>query len=994
LSHVDWTLTRAAQAALVALCAFGLTACPGPEEEPPVTQDDAGGGGDDAGGGGEDAGADAGGEDGGGDDADVFEPGAFDALRGTVTVYRDDQGIRHIYAEYLEDLYFMNGYYTAKDRFIQLEFYRRIATGTLSELVGGLDPSTIATDSLFRTLGLKREAKRFWEEEADQSSDAGVGVQSYSEGVNAFLGRWGAGEESIPAAAEILFQSPRFVAPWEPADSLAIGRLLAFQLSYDADADINLTALRQDLLTTFTSDADEENVSRRAGLFHDVLRFEAATGARHIDDLDTSTPALTQRRVSPRVDTDDLRTLVSTHHAMSRSTLLKALDPLVPTRKGSFGSNNWVVTGDLTATGHAQVANDPHLGLSMPTVFYPIHLDLSADGDGREPIRVIGASYPGVPGVVVGRTDDVAWGTTTGYYDYCDVYLEQVTGGADVDTPAQVTFEDAQVAVQTRTEMIGVGFRGMVTQQVPITIEVVPHHGPILPIIENNRPRPRAAGDTAVSVKWEGLNMANEVEFLTRLYRAEAPAEVEEALDFYKVGSSNFVFGFTSGDIFYSGQSNIPVREAGAFGFDPRDQPDGPAPVFVQDGTGGAEWTGYIPEEEIPHAYNPEKGYVITANNDHVGNSFDNNPFNDERYYGALMAQGFRGERIEEQLLENTADDGKLDVDVHLDMIEDDQDNLAERFVPHFVSAIDDVLDGSIDEATYPDLAALRVEVDGEEESLQELRDLLDGWDFTAPSTRAPLGEDVDRSAAATLFNVAMVYFYRNVFADEYAMVGLWDADSERWRLPNLRVMTLGAALFLLERPEEALTYDEAIGDSWIFDDMSTPETEGRRTALVRAILQARARLGSPEAFGARLGRDIPSPRSQNQADWIWGNLHGLTVDALVPVSPEPYQRPKEGLPFYSRPGGELAVSPCNQGHNDFNFTCTAGSSLRMVHDLDPDGPVTYNSIPGGPSGDPESPYGDSQLETWDRGEAVKMLWTREEVEAGAVETEVFPPAE
>lgn len=923
---------------------------------------------------------------------DMGEPveGPFEQLRGEVEVWRDSTGMMHVRAEYLEDLFFVNGYIHAQERLLQLEFYRRFASGRLAELAGGLDSGSIALDALMRTLGIKRNAVRAWEEE-DKSTEGAIAVQSYSDGINAYLSQWRDGEVSPPLPAIV---SPDLVDAWHPSDTFTVARLLAFDLTYIADLDIALTGLRQGLMETYNDEAASEAERRRAGIFHDLLRLAPATDARHIEELpDGGIGALRgagpATRVSPAL-VDQARRL---HQSLEGSETLRAFYSLDPRRLGTRGSNNWVLDGERTDSGHVNVANDPHLGLSLPTAFYPLHLALPSDGDGREPFEVIGASYVGLPGVVIGRTDEVAWGTTTGYYDYVDVYQEQTSGAASTEDPATVRFNEDDVPVEVVTETIGVGLLGSVTSEIEMTVEIVPHHGPILPRLgDDNRPISRPDDGEALSVKWVGLDVVNEVPFLLGIYRASTPEQVEEALDNYKVGSSNFVFGFTSGDIYYSGQSDIPVRAEEAMTFDPKEAPMGDAPIFVLPGDGAAEWTGFLDEADIPHALNPEKGYVITSNNDQIGETFDNNPFDGPHYYGGFYAAGFRGERIEELI---TGAQSGLSLDEQLVIQDDDLDPVGRRIVPFMVEAVDTVLDGSVADDAYPDLAALRAEIAGSEASLQEMRDLLDRWDYRAPATRDPEGDDADRSAATVLFNVALVYLQRDVLGDELARIGWYEAGT--FELPVINQARIRALLYLLEQPEDdpsdMQTWDADNQESWVFDDIDTEDVvETRHTMMVRALLKARERLGVAEPFGEPFdGREVPSPASADVADWIWGRLHGLSLAPLVPAPLGPAdQRPAEGLPFYSRPGGEFAVSPCNHDHDDFDFTCTAGSSLRMVHDMDPDGPVSYNSMPGGASADPDSPYFDNQLEAWNQGQALEMLWDFAAIEADAQQIWTF----
>ena len=919
-----------------------------------------------------------------GDVSDVDVPDPEGDLRGTVEVYTDEQGMPHIYAEALEDLFYVNGYIQARDRLGQMEFYRRVSSGTLSEIVGGISEQPISLDTMFRMLGLKRSAKQYWEENYDPDDEAYIVIESFSAGVNAYLDALREGDESLNSSLGLLFPVDSF-EEWKPWHTLAIARLLAVELTYYTPLYIELTEIRQRVLDTFPADSDVDAIAARSGMLNDIIRFAPATDATHIDGFPN---ALTQPVEAPRIDSELFANASQLHQGLSEVPGVHgSFDPFNVRGPAMKGSNNWVISGDHSDSGNPQVANDPHLGLSLPSVFYPMHLVLENDIDGREDIEIVGAAYTGTPGVVIGRNNDMAWGTTVGFYDYVDVYQEELSGSSDDSEPATVRFNGEDVAVERIEEEIHVGVGGNITETIDYTIEVVPHHGPLIPPAEGHRPVARH-GSEALSVKWVGLEPSNEFEFLLGLWRADSQEDVEEALTHYHVGSSNFVFGFSNGDIYYSGRSDIPIRPPEALTYDPIDNVEGTAPVFILPGDGSAEWQGFMDDDDIPHAHNPEKGYVITANNDPVGVTLDNDPFSKEHYIGGFFDLGFRGQTIEERI-DQFIDDGQpMTLEDHLAVQDDPHDGFAEVLVPHLVEAIDVALAESDSENDSAELVALRDEIEGEEESLEEMRDLLAGWDFAAPAEREPTGDDIDRSSAAILFNTAAVYTLRNVYGDEMAQLGYY--HNGLWMLPRMSQILTRSLVFLLDETEEAVSYDEEIGDSIYFDDMDDEDiTQTRVTMLVRSVLQARERLATAAGWGARFGRDIEGPESDDPQDWIWGEFHGLSLDGFFPGIEGAFQRPESGRPFFSRPGGTFSVSPCGNGYGNFNFTCTSGSSLRMVHDLDPDGPVTYNAIPGGASEDPDSPHFDDQIERWNQADPYLLIDDRDELEDVATK-EIF----
>jgi acyl-homoserine lactone acylase PvdQ len=291
-----------------------------------------------------------------------------------------------------------------------------------------------------------------------------------------------------------------------------------------------------------------------------------------------------------------------------------------------------------------------------------------------------------------------------------------------------------------------------------------------------------------------------------------------------------------------------------------------------------------------------------------------------------------------------------------------------------------------------PDLEATRKLVgdrSGGEAELTELKDLLADWDYVTPKTRTPTGEDVERSGAALLFNAMMVYLIRDTFADEFAEIGYY--SSGYFDVPLKSQLFSRVLIWMLESPEEAVTWDSQVGDVLVFDDMGTGETTETRTyQLVSALLKAKDRLAGEREFATVFGRKIDSPNSSNPEDWVWGNVHGLKLDGMLPFGQSLYQQPSEGLPFYPRGGGEFAVSPCDHGYDDFNFTCGSGSSLRMIHDMDPDDPTTYNAIPGGYSMDPDDESFMSEFDRWQEANPRKIETDPAKLEENGAEQVVY----
>lgn len=927
-----------------------------------------------------DAGADA---DGGGADTHrapdplVANPDIEAQLRRPVKVVTDDFGTPHIFAESLEDLFFINGFTYASDRFAQLEFYRRIATGTLAELWGDASADATRTDVMMRTLGLKRRAERYLQENYDPDAESYQALMAYCAGVNAYLAKYRAGEVALAQGlAEAM--PPAALPDWQPADVMAMSKLLALQLTYSASTWIEWHGLRQAVLQTFSPEAADPAFAARHGFLADVLRLAPATGATHIDALPAGTsPAIifpnTSAARAPDVDPALLKRALALHDELGDLAGMRPLD--IFGRRGPLAraGNNWVLHGRLTESGHPSVASDLHLPLGLPSPFYPIHLELRQDIDGRAPLKMIGAAIMGLPGVQLGRTDQMAWGASVAHYDTTDVYAEELSLGSDASTPPSVFFEGNQVEIERIPESIRVGSAGDISHTLDWTVEVVPHHGPILPVLEDGRPVTRPKGQ-ALSVKWTGLAANNEMDFWMGLWRAQSPIDAERALDHHGVGLSNFVFGFSSGQIFYSGQSDIPQRQPGALNFSAVDNPRGNAPIFILPGGGGAEWSGMLDERRIPHAYNPQSRRVVTANNQPVGGALQSHPFDGLYYLGAFFDIGFRAERITQQIEAYTQNAQTLSLGEQMGIQNDTLDPAAARIAQHMINAIDHVTLASLEGSQDAEVLALLERYAERIDALEQYRDLLDIWDYRAPSTREPTGPDVVRSAAASLFNGALVNLLEAVYADEFEALGYY--QDGRFRFAGATQLLMRSLIFLLESPESAQTFDPTTADSRIFDDLRTPDfSESRLSVLVHSVVRAAERFENPAELGQIFGRAIPSPGSADYSEWVWGRMHGLALMAMMPSVGGEFQRPQASLelPFYAQGGGEFSVKSCSHGYNDFDFSCVQAGGLRLIHSMDPQDLQTHSAIAGGSSGDPRHPSFMSEFEIWQRGESRKL---------------------
>lgn len=461
----------------------------------------------------------------------------IDGLEGRVEIVRDQWGVPHIYADLEHDAYFAQGYVHAQDRLWQMEFNRRLAAGRLSEVLG---ESTINTDRLVRTLGLHRAAER--ELEA-LPLEVRAELDAYADGVNAFIASH---RNHLPLEFQLLGFAPE---PWASTDSLAWAKVMALGLDGNWENELERERL--------TAKLGEQKVNELFSAYPEdapvVVQAEVA-GAGRIDDVFLA--GLRQFR--------DL-----SGYTGSQS-----------------GSNNWVVDGSMTATGKPILANDPHLGIQMPSLWYQIHLSAGT-------LNVIGVSFPGCPGVIIGHNNSIAWGMTNSRVDVQDLYVEHINEAGEYEYMSQ-WYELTNI-----TESIRVRGR---SEPIPLKIRLT-RHGPLLSSAGG-------ASESPIALRWTALEGGGLFTSLHLLNRAQNWEQFRNALRYWISPAQNFVYADTQGNIGYQLPGTIPIRKQG--------QGTLPVPGW----TGEHEWSGYIPFEELPSAYNPPQHLVVTANNKIVSNEY------------------------------------------------------------------------------------------------------------------------------------------------------------------------------------------------------------------------------------------------------------------------------------------------------------------------------------------------------------------------------------
>jgi penicillin amidase len=522
-------------------------------------------------------------------------------LDGEVEIIRDSMGVPHIYATTVHDLFRAQGFVHAQDRFFQMDFYRHAGAARISEMFGS---SQIDSDIYLRTMGWERIAQ---EEYSRMDAVSRANMEAYADGVNAYLADHRGAKLSFEYIILGLLSPGYIPPPWEPVNTLTWAKFMAFDLSGNRGgwADLKraqiMKILGEDRAREFFP-AYPEN--------HPFIIPDEPFGEAYFGSGTRFTSA---NQGGPG----------------SESWTSGPFDQLP-------GSNNWVVSDALTDTGAPILANDPHLGVQLPSIWYEVGLHCQPVSESC-PINTTGFSFPGVPAVIIGHNERIAWGVTNVGPDVFDLYIEKINPA----NPNQYEVNGEWVDMVIIEEQINVAGGD------PIIIEIRhTRHGPIFSDIDDAFDDIAETTDLevpdnyAVSVRWTALETTEVFSTFLELSVAENWIDFRNALKKFAVPAQNFVYADVDGNIGYQTPGRIPIRAGG----------DGllPVPGWTDD----YEWLGYIPFEELPNSFNPPQGYLVTANNAVVGLEY-------EHSISKSWDLGYRAQRIQD-LIE---DDERLSIE-------------------------------------------------------------------------------------------------------------------------------------------------------------------------------------------------------------------------------------------------------------------------------------------------------------------------------------------
>ncbi|MGW0015897.1 penicillin acylase family protein, partial [Streptomyces tendae] len=758
----------------------------------------------------------------------------LEGLSGPVDVKRDGYGIPQVYASTEEDLFMAQGYVQAQDRFYEMDVRRHMTAGRLSEMFG---KSQIDNDEFLRTLGWHRVAKKEYDEKLSDSTKKYL--QAYSKGVNAYLKGKDGADISLEYAA-LGFTNDYKPQEWTPVDSVAWLKAMAWDLRGNMQDEVDRALMTSrlgpkqiaDLYPAYPYDRNKAIVQE--GQYDELTQtFDGGDGGSSGSGDGTGTGTGSGTGTGTGTGTGSGSALEG-----QLAGLQEVLDD-VPTAVGvngnGIGSNSWVVSGKHTITGKPLLANDPHLSPSLPSVWYQIGLHCRTVSD-KCRYDVAGYTFAGMPGVVIGHNQEIAWGLTNSGADVTDLYLEKITGEG-------YQYDGKVVPFETREETIKVA--GGDSKKIVVRET---NNGPLLSDRDDElvKTGKKATVDSAapdrgdgygVALRWTALEAGTSMDAVFAIDRAQNWDDFREAATLFDVPSQNLVYA-DSEHIGYTLPGRIPVRAEGHDG-------SVPAPGW----SSKYRWTGeYIDQDELPYEYDPERGYIVTANQAVVDE--DEYPYTLTTDWG----YGARSQRITSLIEQKIKDGGKISTDDMRQMQLDNSSEMAKLLVPQLLK------------------------IDIADKDVREAQKLLEGWDYT---------QDAD-SAAAAYFNAVwrniLKLAFGNKLPKELRVEGqcLW-VDPVNTTGPadeTNKVRECGQRDAGQAQPDGGDRWFEVVRtlmDKPKSDWWTTPANGTRKGAdHNRDDLFKRAMIDARWELTAKLGKDIDT--------WNWGRLHRLFLKNQRPV--------------------------------------------------------------------------------------------------------------
>ena len=466
-------------------------------------------------------------------------------MKGTVTVYRDAYAVPHVYAENEEDLYRAVGYVMAQDRLWQMDLIRRATFGRLAEIFG---EDLIEIDLLMRSLRITEKSNRVLTNTDEKIIKAG---QAFADGVNQFIEK---NKDKLPLEFSILGYEPE---KWEVTHSVNLIGYMAWDLTMPWSIEMLLHKVTQKI-----KQIDPEG-KRVNALIPNIPGHE--------------TPVFPDFSLSSKTSEPELKSVL-----LSETKKLAALGLVV-----FSGSNNWAVSGEKSVTGKPIFANDMHLGLFAPGIWYQVHQVV----EGK--LNVTGVALPGQPFIVAGHNQRIAWGMTNVMVDDMDFYLETL----NPENPDQYKFNGQWKDIKIKKETFKIKGGKIIEKELRFT-----HRGPIISQFKGIK-------DRAVSMRWIGNEYSNELRSVYLLNRAGNREDFRDAVKTFIAVSQNIIYADVDNNIGLQTCAGVPIRKGNGISIAPGE-------------TDEYDWTGIVPFEELPYSFNPECGHVSSANNKTVNDDY------------------------------------------------------------------------------------------------------------------------------------------------------------------------------------------------------------------------------------------------------------------------------------------------------------------------------------------------------------------------------------
>jgi len=881
----------------------------------------------------------------------------LDGLSGPVDVKRDGYGIPQIYASSDADLFMAQGFVQAQDRFYEMDVRRHMTSGRLSEMFG---KGQVDNDEFLRTMGWDRVAKQEYDKTLSASTKKYL--QAYAKGVNAYL-QGKNGEDISLEYAALGFTNDYKPAKWTPVDSVAWLKAMAWDLRGNMQDEVDRALMTSRLGPKQIADLYPQYPYSRNRTIVQQGQYDELTGTFDGGDDASGTGAGTGTGTGTSTGTGTgTGTGTSTGTSGTGGTsgtsgtagsalqsqltgLQNVLDD-VPTAVGvngnGIGSNSWVVRGKHTINGKPLLANDPHLSASLPSVWYQMGLHCRAISSKCQ-YDAGGYTFAGMPGVVIGHNQNIAWGMTNSGVDVTDLYLEKLSGDGYL-------YDDKVKPFTTRKETIkvaGGSSKKIVVRQTSDGMPLLSDRNNELVKVGKKATVDTAAPDRGdgygIALRWTALDPGTSMDAVFAMDRATDWNEFREAATLFDVPSQNLVYADTKDNIGYTLPGKIPTRAKGD---------DGSIPAPGWDSK--YKWTGYIKKDELPYEYNPDRGYIVTANQAVVDK--DKYPYTLTTDWG----YGTRSQRITDLIEQKIKGGGKISTDDMRQMQLDNSSEIAKLLVPKLLK------------------------IDSGDKKVREAQELLEGWDYT---------QDAD-SAAAAYFNSVwrniLKLAFGNKLPKELRVEGqcLW-VDPVNTTGPvdeTEKVRECGERDAGQAQPDGGDRWFEVVrnlmddekSDWWKTPASGTrPEANNRDELFKRALIDARWELT------AKLGKDIDT--------WSWGRLHRLFLknQTLGTNGPDFIKYMLNRGPW-KLSGGEAAVNAT--GWNAAGgYEVVWVPSMRMVVNLDDLDKSKWINLTGA-SGHAFSAHYTDQTGKWADGELLDWSFSDKAVDDSTSDSLVLKP--